>query len=43
MNELVPTVSGVLQIRVELFADRLIGEMLGELKFLAEDALRGPR
>lgn len=43
MNELIPAPSGVLQIRVGLFADRLIGEMLVELKSLAENALRGQR
>jgi Fic family protein len=40
MDELIPAVSGVLQIRVGLFADRLIGEMLVELKSLAERALK---
>jgi hypothetical protein len=41
MDELVPSVSGVLQIRVGLFIDRIVGEMLTELKSLAAMSLRG--
>lgn len=41
MDELVPAVSGVLQIRAGLVAQRLVGEMLAELKPLAERALHG--
>ena len=41
MDELVPSTSGVLRIRVRLFADRTIGEMLSGLKIRAEKALKG--
>ena len=41
MDELVPTVSGVLQIRAGLVAERVVGEMLAELTPLAEKALHG--
>jgi Fic family protein len=43
VDELIPSISGVLQIRAGLFAERSIGEMLKELKPLAEKALRGKR
>jgi Fic family protein len=41
MSDLLPSVSGVLMIRIGLFSDRLVGEVLKELKVLAEQALRG--
>ncbi len=43
MDELIPSVSGILQIRIGMFAERVVGEMLAELKPLAEKALRGER
>jgi hypothetical protein len=39
MDELVPAVSGVLQIRVGLFAQRVLGEMLADLTPPAKQAL----
>jgi hypothetical protein len=41
MDELVPSPSGVLQISMGIFAERAVGEMLAELKPLAQKALRG--
>lgn len=41
VDELIPLLSGVLRIRAGIFAERIIGEMLSELKPLAEKALRG--
>ena len=41
ISDLIPAISGVLQIRVGIFADRLVGEALTELKFLASRALHG--
>jgi len=41
MEEIIPSVSGVLLIRITLFAERVVGEMLAELKSLAEKALPG--
>lgn len=41
MDELVPSVSGILRIRIGLFAQRVVDEMLAELKLLAEKALKG--
>jgi Fic family protein len=41
VDELIPSPAGVLQIRASIFAERIIGEMLTELKPLAEKALRG--
>jgi hypothetical protein len=41
VDELIPSLSGVLQIRAGIFADWVMGEMLTELKPLAEKALRG--
>ncbi len=41
VDELIPSRSGVLQIRVGLFVDQIAGEMLEELKPLTEKALRG--
>ncbi len=41
MNELVPTVSGVLKIRIGLFAERIFGEMLPELRNEAKRELQG--
>jgi len=43
MDDLIPSISGVLQIRISLFVDRFVGEMLKELRVLAERALRGQR
>lgn len=43
MDELIPSLSAVLQIRVGLFAERIVGEMLAELKSRAERALPGQR
>jgi len=39
LDELIPSPSGVLQIRTGLFAERVSSEMLAELKSLAEKAL----
>ena len=39
MSDLIPVISGVLQIRVGLFADRLISEILAEMKLLVQQAL----
>lgn len=41
IEELVPSPAGVFLLRASLFAERELGEMLGELKLLAEKALRG--
>jgi Fic family protein len=41
MDEVIPSISDVLQIRIGLFAERLVGEMLNGLKHLAKKALRG--
>jgi Fic family protein len=41
MDELFPSISGVLRIRVSLFAERVVREMLAELLLLAEKTLRG--
>jgi Fic family protein len=41
MDELVPSISGVLYIRLSLFADRIVGEALAEMKPFAEKSLRG--
>jgi Fic family protein len=43
MVEIVPSISGVLQMRVRSFAERIVGEMLKELRPLAEKALQGQR
>jgi hypothetical protein len=40
MDELIPSISGVLQIRLGIFSDREIGEMLVQLKRLAESSMR---
>lgn len=40
-DELIPSATGVLQIRAGLFADRTIGEMLAELRREAETVLKG--
>jgi len=40
MDELVP-ISGVLRIRISLFAERVVSEILADLKALAEQTLRG--
>jgi hypothetical protein len=39
MDELVPSVAGVLQIRTALFAERVVRAMLAELRTLAEGNL----
>jgi Fic family protein len=41
MDELVPSISGVLRIRIGLFVERVVREMLADLKSGAEKALRG--
>jgi len=41
MDELVPSISGVLYIRLSLFADRIVGEALAAIKPFAEKSLRG--
>ncbi len=41
MDELFPSIAGVLQIRATLFSQRVIGEMLDGMKTLAERSLRG--
>jgi hypothetical protein len=41
VDDLIPVASGILQIRITLFVERVVGEMLAELKSLAEKALRG--
>jgi hypothetical protein len=41
VDELLPAVSGVLQMRIAIFADRVAGAMLTELKSTIERALRG--
>jgi hypothetical protein len=43
VDEIVPTFLGVLQIRIKMFADRIVKEMLAELKQEAERALGTPR
>jgi len=39
ISDLIPVISGVLQIRIGLFADRLISEILAEMKLLVQKAL----
>jgi len=39
ISDLIPVISGVLQIRIGLFADRLISEILAEMKLLVQQAL----
>ncbi len=41
MSEILPEPSGILKIRATIFADRIFGELMGELKWRAEDVLRG--
>lgn len=41
MDELIPSASGLLQIRIGLFVERIVGEMLNELRSDAEKVLRG--
>jgi hypothetical protein len=43
VSEVIPTISGVLQIRITLFAERVAGSMLAELKSNVEKAVRGQR
>jgi len=40
MEEVLPALSGILQIRLNMFAERVVGEMLSELKVLAEISLK---
>jgi hypothetical protein len=39
MDELIPAISGVSQIRINMFAERLCSEMLAELRAKAEESL----
>jgi hypothetical protein len=41
LEELMPGPSGMLQTRVSLFAERIVGEMLAELSEQADKKLRG--
>jgi len=41
VSDLIPTVSGVLQIRTSMFADRIVSEALGQLRSAAEEAIHG--
>jgi Fic family protein len=43
MDEVIPAVSGVLQIRLNLFGERVAGQMLNDLRDLAQKAFRAPR
>jgi hypothetical protein len=43
MDEVMPSVSGVLQIRLNLFGERVASEMLSDLRDLAQKAFRAPR
>src|SRR5262249_23282670 len=43
MDELTPAASGVLQVRAKMFAERVVNELLAELKDKAEQALRHAR
>ncbi|MDR5726036.1 MAG: Fic family protein [Terriglobia bacterium] len=43
VSEIIPSISGVLQVRIALFAERIVGEVLAELKPLAEKAARERR
>jgi Fic family protein len=40
VDQVIPAIGGVLQLRIAMLADRTIGEMLDELKLLAEKANR---
>jgi len=40
MDDLSPSISGVLQMRITMFAERVVGAMLAELKPLAEEKRR---
>lgn len=40
MDEATPRLSSVLQLRITMFADRVVGEVLSELKSRAEASLR---
>jgi hypothetical protein len=40
MDDLAPSISGVLQLRISMFAERLVAAMLAELKPLAEENRR---
>jgi hypothetical protein len=43
MDEVLPTITGPLQIRLKLFAERVFAELLAELNAKAKQALgRGP-
>lgn len=39
-DEVIPSIAGVLQIRIAMFAERVVGEMLAELKSIAEKSIR---
>ena len=41
IDEVIPAISGVLQMRLSMFAEGLVGEMLQQLRILAENAIRG--
>jgi hypothetical protein len=41
MDEVIPSISGVLTIRLRMFAERLVGELLDQLRMYAETAMRG--
>ena len=43
VDEILPTLSGILQIRMNMFVERIFGEMLSELATNAEQALRSGR
>jgi Fic family protein len=43
LDELLPAVSGILQIRISIFVERVVAESLQELANLAEQALNGQR
>ncbi|MGA2048417.1 MAG: Fic family protein [Terracidiphilus sp.] len=41
VGDVIPSISGVLQMRISLFAERAAGAMLAELRFAVEKMLRG--
>ncbi|HEY4904685.1 MAG TPA: Fic family protein [Candidatus Sulfotelmatobacter sp.] len=42
LDEILPSLSGVLQMRIKIFAERVVGEMLNELTVAAKTALQKP-
>ena len=40
IDEIMPAVSGALRIRLSMFAERVVGELLHQLRMLAESAMR---